>query len=114
MMHAIRGEPCVPFFVDYLMNTLPSPGVATAVPQHLRGRTICRDSGVYVQDADDLILRFDLYQLARTKSEHRSWAVCNLPSMNGNRAHLASTAALAQATEDTAASALSGRFAEAP
>jgi len=28
---------------------------------------------VYVQDADDLILRFDLSQLARTKSEHRFW-----------------------------------------
>ena len=27
----------------------------------------------YVQDADDLILRFDLSQLARTKSEHRFW-----------------------------------------
>ena len=93
-----------PLFRRLSYEHVAVPGRRNRSTQHLRGRTICRDSGVYVQDADDLILRFDLYQLARTKSEHRSWVVCNLPSMNGNRAHLGSTAALAQATEDLVAS----------
>ena len=63
------------FFINYLLNTLPYPSLTTAVPQHLSVERHAAIPVVYVEGADDLLLRFDPYQLARTKPERRLWGL---------------------------------------
>jgi hypothetical protein len=90
----VSRRTCVPFFVDYLMNTSPS---RASQPQYLHISGVERYVAVPVGSSRmRTSLSFDLISTnsPRTKSEHRFWGRVESVLSEWERAQLRSTAAL--------------------